>query len=160
LRLSLLHELAHVERFDHWFGMVASLAQSLWFFLPQVWWIRSQLSIDQEFLADRSAALRYGSSFEYASSLWMMAARSRLRGGDGRSCRPVPATVGISQSRCPGAAPVLLSSGSASAKVGISSPLFQRILMLLHCPFAIEARTPRLWSWSSKIALVASSLMA
>src|SRR5262249_9937202 len=55
LRLSLLHELAHAERSDHVFSTAASVAQSIWFFLPQVWWIRSQLLIDQEFLADRAA---------------------------------------------------------------------------------------------------------
>ena len=60
LRLSLLHEIAHAEQSDPWFGTVASLAQTVWFFLPQIWWLRSRLLIDQEFLADRSAALRYG----------------------------------------------------------------------------------------------------
>ena len=58
LRLSLLHEIAHAERSDHWFGTAASMAQTVWFFLPQVWWLRRQLLIDQEFLADRSAAER------------------------------------------------------------------------------------------------------
>ena len=56
LRLSLLHEIAHADQWDPWFGTIASLAQTVWFFLPQIWWLRSQLLIDQEFLADRSAA--------------------------------------------------------------------------------------------------------
>jgi hypothetical protein len=136
LRLSLLHEIAHVEQSDHWFGMAASLAQSVWFFLPQVWWLRSQLLIDQEFLADRSAAARYGSSFGYASSLLAMAARatSTLE-GRGRDAEP---------------------NWPATGKIGIASPLVQRLLMLLHCPFPVEARTPRLWSWISRITLIAS----
>ena len=45
------------------------MAQAIWFFLPHVWWLRSQFLIDQEFLADRSAAERYGTSSDYASSL-------------------------------------------------------------------------------------------
>ena len=53
LKLSLLHELAHAEQSDPWFGTIASLAQSVWFFLPHVWWLRSQLMIDQEFMADQ-----------------------------------------------------------------------------------------------------------
>ena len=73
LRLSLLHEIAHVDQSDPWFGTIASLAQTVWFFLPQIWWLRSQLLIDQEFLADRTAALRYGTSCGYASSLLSLA---------------------------------------------------------------------------------------
>ncbi|HZW34224.1 MAG TPA: M56 family metallopeptidase [Isosphaeraceae bacterium] len=140
LRLSLLHEIAHVERSDHWFGTVASLAQSVWFFLPQIWGLRSQLVMDQEFLADCSAAQRYGSSFGYASSLLSMAARP---GG------PVH-----SRSAAPGA------SGPATGTVGIASPLFQRVLMLVHCPFPIEVRAPHLWSWTSKLAVVVAAIMA
>ncbi len=73
LRLGLLHEIAHAEHSDHWFGPIAGAAQAIWFFLPQVWWIRSRLMIDQEFLADRSAANRYGTSSQYASSLLSLA---------------------------------------------------------------------------------------
>jgi hypothetical protein len=140
IRLSLLHEIAHIERSDHWFGTAASLAQTVWFFLPQVWWLRSQLVMDQEFLADRSAAQRYGSSFGYASSLLAMAAKpggSAPGGGD----RSEP-------------------TGQATGTVGIHSPLFQRVLMLVHCPFPIEVRPPHFWSWTSKLTLLAASLIA
>jgi hypothetical protein len=133
LRLSLLHEIAHAERSDHWFSTAASVAQAIWFFIPHVWWIRSQLLIDQEFLADRSAADRYGTSSDYAAALLSMAAagpaataaRSQQRGGEATS---------------PG-------------KVGIQSPLFQRMMMLLHCPYPVEPGTPRVWSLASRLAI-------
>src|SRR5262249_33626241 len=118
----------------------ASLAQSVWFFLPQVWWLRSQLVMDQEFLADRSAAQRYGSSFGYASSLLAMAARPGW-----------PASGHSDRSG---------SGGQATGTLAIPSPLFQRVLMLVHCPFPIEVRAPHLWSWTSKLAVVAASLIA
>jgi hypothetical protein len=140
LRLSLLHEIAHIERSDHWFGTLASLAQTVWFFLPQVWWLRSRLLIDQEFLADRSAAERYGTSFSYASSLLSMAAR------------PEPLT----DVRTGDSPPDWPSTG----KMDIQSPLSQRVLMLLHCPFSVEARIPRFWSWTSKLTVIGASLMA
>ena len=73
LRLSLLHEMAHAEQWDPWFGTIAGLAQIVWFFLPQTWWLRSQLLIDQEFMADRFAAIRYGTSSGYAASLVSLA---------------------------------------------------------------------------------------
>ncbi len=123
LRLSLLHELAHVERYDHWFNTVANLAQTVWFFLPHTWWLRSHLMIDQEFLADQSAASRYGTSSAYASSLLSMAAHHSVQ------------DVGEFDSP---------STGEPSKKkIGVPSALFQRMVMLLHCPFPIEARAPR-----------------
>ena len=84
LRLSLLHEIAHADQWDPWFGTIASLAQTVWFFLPQIWWLRSQLLIDQEFLADRAAALRYGTSSGYASSLLSLAEARPGLAQDGR----------------------------------------------------------------------------
>ena len=140
LRLSLFHELAHVERYDYGFNAVANLAQTVWFFLPHTWWLRSQLMIDQEFLADQSAARQYGASSEYASSLLFMAANGSLEG-----------PAGTSES-----APTSTSSEIAV----VPSALFQRILMLLHCPFPIESRTPRFWSWALNLAVVGASVLA
>lgn len=69
LRLSLLHEMAHAERRDSWFGLASGLAGALWFFLPPLWWVRAQMRLDQEFLADLQASESFGAPLEYASSL-------------------------------------------------------------------------------------------
>ena len=140
LRLSLLHEIAHADRRDPWFGAFASLAQTVWFFLPQMWWLRSQLMIDQEFLADRSAASRYGTSSGYAASLLSLARPRSASVADARASEPIsnPATSGRSE---------------------VESPLSQRVLMLLHCPFRIEACAPRSWSWTLRITLVMATLI-
>lgn len=143
LRLSLLHEMAHVEQRDHWQGALANLAHSAWFFLPHVWWLRSQVRIDQEFLADRFAASRFGSSSGYAASLLMLAARARRPGS-----RP-------SSGRCEPARAL-----EAKPKTDRRSPLFQRLLMLLYCPHRIETRAPRLWSWGLRVAVIGLALSA
>jgi beta-lactamase regulating signal transducer with metallopeptidase domain len=141
LRLCLLHEMAHVEQRDHWHGTVANLAQSAWFLLPQVWWLGSQLRIDQEFLADRFAASRFGSASGYAASLLVLAAR-RPESGPGVGRRE---TVSI---------------GPGKSRAELRSPLFQRLLMLLHCPHRIETRAPRLWSWGLRASVIGSLLVA
>ena len=141
LRLSLLHELAHADRRDPWFGAVASLAQTVWFFLPQIWWLRSQLLIDQEFLADRSAALRYGTSSGYAASLLSLAGPRSGVAAENRQSD-------------------LASNVGAVARSSVQSQLAQRVLMLLYCPFRFEASAPRSWSWILRIALVSASLIA
>jgi hypothetical protein len=141
LRLSLLHEIAHAERADHWFGAAASLAQTIWFFLPQVWWLRSRLRMDQEFLADRSAAGEYGTTSEYASSLLSLA-----------ETRPEP----------PDSSEVIEppSSKVKASEQATRSPLFQRVLMLLHCPFVVEERAPWSWSWALKFLVIGASILA
>jgi beta-lactamase regulating signal transducer with metallopeptidase domain len=141
LRLSLLHEMAHIEQRDHWHGAVANLAQTAWFLLPQVWWLRSQLRIDQEFLADRFAASRFGSSSGYAASLLMLASR-----------RP--------ESRPSSRRRENVSVGPGTSRAEVRSPLFQRLLMLLHCPHRIETRAPRLWSWSLRVIVMPLLLFA
>ena len=142
LRLSLLHELAHAEQWDPSFGTIASLAQIVWFFLPQTWWVRSQLLIDQEFMADRFAATRYGTSSGYAASLVSLAeSRPGLDAHDD--------------------APHVPEKGWMTASRGdVRSPLAQRVLMLLHCPFRFEATAPRTWSWSLRIILALASIVA
>ncbi len=141
LRLTLLHEIAHARQSDPWFGAIASLAQTVWFFLPHIWWIRSQLLIDQEFLADRSAALHFGTSPEYAASLLSLA--------ESGPSSPIESRPGVRSSIWP-----------EVAKKGPRSPLFQRMLMLLYCPFRVEAQAPRSWSWIWSLAVIAASISA
>ena len=140
LRLSLLHELAHAENLDHRFGPAATLAQAIWFFLPPVWWIRDQMKLDQEFLADRRAVAHFGTSGGYASSLVELASSAEPGGSGGPS--PID-----------GPRP-------AHRAAGVASALFQRVLMLLKCPFAIEGRTPLWWRWLTALTLALATLAA
>ena len=77
LRIILLHELAHAAQGDIFFSVAASLAQSLWFFLPFLWWLRAQLQIDHEFLADHKVVKLTGSPAGYATRLVTLAAASK-----------------------------------------------------------------------------------
>jgi hypothetical protein len=135
LRLSLLHELAHAEHADPWFSLAANLAQVVWFFLPPLWWIKAQMRLDHEFLADRRAAQGFGALQNYASSLLELAA------------------------------PPVESSGAAHAAKaptaeGALSSLFQRVLMLVQCPFPVETRPPGWWCWSLPALVVMATLAA
>jgi hypothetical protein len=140
IRLSLLHELAHADRADAWFSAAASLAQGIWFFLPQIWWIRSQLMIDQEFLADRSAALAYGTSTKYASSLVSLAG-----GGSASSS---------------GQFAIVRTKVLEARTSGTPSVLFQRVLMLLYCPFSLEPTVSRASVWLVSSSLIWASLLS
>jgi beta-lactamase regulating signal transducer with metallopeptidase domain len=139
LRLSLLHELAHVEKLDHRFGSISLLALAVWFFLPTFWWIRDQLKLDQEFLADRRAVSHFGTSGCYASSLVELAGSpmiDRKETSNPEADRP-PVTI-----------------------PRVASALVQRVQMLLRCPFPIEGTTPRWWRWSTALTLGMATLAA
>ena len=139
LRLSLLHELAHAEGGDHWFGPAATLARAIWFFLPPVWWIRHQMKLDQEFLADRRAVTHFGTSGGYASSLIDLAAS-------------LPTDL-AKRASSPTETP-------QKAGPGVASALFQRVMMLVKCPFAIEGQTPIWWRWSTALTIGLITLAA
>jgi hypothetical protein len=140
LRLALSHELAHAESLDHRFSTAATLAQAIWFFLPPVWWIRDQMKLDQEFLADRRAVDHFGTSGGYASSLVELASP----GDRGLDRAGVSNSLGRNRSSGP----------------GVASALFQRVVMLVRCPFAIEGRAPFWWRWSTAATLALATLAA
>jgi hypothetical protein len=115
--------------------MLASLAQAFWFFLPPIWWIRARMLLDHEFLADRHAALGFGAPETYASSLLELATSRR---GEAM----------------PAATPARAKAPRANAAGSAGSPLFQRILILLHCPFRVEPHHPTWWRWPTPVLIL------
>ena len=125
LRLILLHELAHAGQGDAQLNATSSLAQCLWFFIPYAWWLRAQLRIDQEFIADQKTVVMIGSSAGYATRLVALAAN------DDRAPSLLPMADSVP----------LLSGWWWDG--GLRTPLLQRVVMLLHAPFPIETRASR-----------------
>ena len=148
LRLGLLHELAHAEIHDHRYTLLANVVHAVWFFVPQVWWIRSQLRLDAEFLADHRAVGTFGTSQSYAASLVNLAMVP-----DQGDLTVDPVGVGPPRAIMPGdprgsRAQRKSEGGDAreSNRIGgLASVLFQRVQMLLKCPFEVEDQAPRRW---------------
>ena len=68
LRWVLTHELTHLERRDAWSGLLFAAAQTLYFFVPWLWWLRRQARLCQEFIAD-AAACPADAAADYAQFL-------------------------------------------------------------------------------------------
>jgi beta-lactamase regulating signal transducer with metallopeptidase domain len=68
LRWVFAHELTHLERRDARAALLFGLGGVLYFYLPWFWWLRRQVRLCQEFLADAAAA-RLGQPVEYAEFL-------------------------------------------------------------------------------------------
>jgi beta-lactamase regulating signal transducer with metallopeptidase domain len=69
IKFGLAHEWSHVERGDVWRWYLVTLAQVVLFYQPLFWWLRRQLRLSQDYLADARAAEQAGDSIDYAEHL-------------------------------------------------------------------------------------------
>ncbi|HLJ93788.1 MAG TPA: M56 family metallopeptidase, partial [Gemmataceae bacterium] len=69
LRWLFAHELTHLERGDAWTCLMFGLGQALYFCLPWFWWLRRQVRLCQEYVADAAAAEQAANPEDYAQFL-------------------------------------------------------------------------------------------
>jgi beta-lactamase regulating signal transducer with metallopeptidase domain len=112
----LAHEWSHIEGRDSERWHLTNLAQICFFFVPYYWWLRSQVRLCQDYLADARAALQARETTDYAQYL-VDIARNHIA--------PNAAALGIGDRR---------------------SNLSRRIHMLLNQRQPLERRTPLRWS--------------
>jgi protocatechuate 3,4-dioxygenase beta subunit len=126
LRFALAHEWSHVERRDLVRWHLAGLAALLFFWQPLFWWLRRQLRLGQDYLADALAAGRPGEAVDYAAFLVRLAKRSAG-----------------------------LPAECALAVGGRRSNLYRRVTMLVNNREPLQRRCPGLWSLAAALAAVA-----
>ena len=92
LRYSLVHEWSHLARGDVWRWRLSTCVNMLFFYQPLAWWLRRQLRLCQDYLADSHAAGEAAAREDYAQFLVSLAHRRlglpgtlALSVGDGRS---------------------------------------------------------------------------
>ncbi len=73
----LLHELAHIRRHDYLINILQSVAESLLFYHPAVWWVSGHMRAERELCCDDLAVSTGGNVLAYARALAEM-----------ESCRP------------------------------------------------------------------------
>lgn len=69
LRWVFAHELTHLERQDAWSCWLFGAGQVLYFVLPWFWWLRRQVRLCQEYVADAAAAAHSDCAADYAQFL-------------------------------------------------------------------------------------------
>jgi bla regulator protein blaR1 len=75
----LVHELAHLGRWDDWTNLAQKILKALLFFHPAVWWIEQKLSLEREMACDDAVLAETRSPRAYAECLTHLAERSFLR---------------------------------------------------------------------------------
>ena len=75
LKAVLLHELAHLQRWDDWTNLAQKVLKALFFFHPAVWWIERRLTLEREMACDDMVLAQTENPRAYASSLISFAER-------------------------------------------------------------------------------------
>jgi beta-lactamase regulating signal transducer with metallopeptidase domain len=77
----LIHELAHLRRFDDWTNLAQQILKALLFFHPAVWWIETHLALEREMACDDAVLALTGNPHGYAQCLVSIAEKIFLRRG-------------------------------------------------------------------------------
>jgi len=81
LEMVLLHELAHLRRWDNLVNLVQRVVESLLFFHPAVWWLSGWVRLERELCCDRLVVDRVGQPYAYAEMLVSLSGMSHRGGG-------------------------------------------------------------------------------
>lgn len=79
LKQVLMHELAHLKRWDDWTNLAQKILQALLFFHPAAWWIETQLSLEREMACDDAVVAETANPRAYAECLTHLAEKSFAR---------------------------------------------------------------------------------
>jgi beta-lactamase regulating signal transducer with metallopeptidase domain len=85
LEMVLLHELAHLKRWDNLVNLLQRFVESLLFFHPVAWWLSGWVRLERELCCDRLVVARMGRPEAYVELLVALAGAHRGR----RSAVPV-----------------------------------------------------------------------
>jgi len=75
----LLHELAHLRRWDDWTNLAQKIVKALFFFHPAVWWIESKVSLEREMACDDAVLAETARPRAYAECLTHLAEKALVR---------------------------------------------------------------------------------
>lgn len=76
-----LHELAHIRRWDDWTNLIQQALTALLFFHPAVWWIEKKLGLEREMACDDAVLAETASPRAYAECLARLAEKSFVTRG-------------------------------------------------------------------------------
>jgi len=142
----LIHELAHLRRYDDWTNLLQKLVSALFFFHPAVWWIEGRLSLEREMACDEHVLTTVENPRAYAECLVSLAERGFLR-------RAVILAQGAVHrvKECSARVAQILANGrphnAGSSRFALASAASASILLL-----ATFAQAPNLIEFSSKVA--------
>jgi uncharacterized protein YjbI with pentapeptide repeats/beta-lactamase regulating signal transducer with metallopeptidase domain len=73
-----LHEHAHLRRYDDWTNLVQRTIERIFWFNPIVWLVGRRIALEREIASDDAVVEKTGRAHEYATSLWRLAREMRM----------------------------------------------------------------------------------
>ncbi|HTW84954.1 MAG TPA: pentapeptide repeat-containing protein [Candidatus Sulfotelmatobacter sp.] len=74
----ILHEHAHLRRYDDWTNLVQRTIERIFWFNPIVWLVGRRIALEREIASDDAVVDRTGAAHQYATSLWKLAREMRM----------------------------------------------------------------------------------
>ena len=143
LRPILIHELAHLRRYDGWTNLFQKTVRAVFLFHPAVWWIDSRLSLEREMACDDAVLTATIPPCAYAASLIDLLEKSCSR----RGWTMAQAAVTRAREASQRISRILNTKGSATTRVAL--PALGLATGLFIACGGIALRTPRLLSFTS-----------
>jgi hypothetical protein len=75
----LIHEFAHLRRWDDWTNLLQKILRALFFFHPAVWWLENRLALEREMACDDLVLAATDNPRAYAQCLVSLAEKSVVR---------------------------------------------------------------------------------
>ena len=73
-----LHEYAHLVRYDDWTNLVQRAIERIFWFNPVVWLVGRRIALEREIASDDAVVEKTGEPHAYATSLWRLAREMRM----------------------------------------------------------------------------------
>lgn len=139
----LLHEMAHLRRWDDWTNLIQQAVKAVFFFHPAVWWIERKVALEREMACDDAVLAETDSPRSYAECLAHLAEKSFLQ----RSLVLAQAALGKIGHTSVRVAEIL--SGNRSGSKGRSwKPAVSVVAVFAVVCGVWSARTPKLIAFS------------
>ena len=152
----LLHELAHIRRWDYVVNLLQCVAEDLLFYHPAVWWVSGLIRAERENCCDDVVAA-LGDARGFATALAVLehnrcgVRQPALAATGGRLVHRVRRLLGQPESRRPILVPVLLAGALAvSLAIAIGAPAKPPARVTPHVPAEpVQKAAPRLLAQAS-----------
>jgi beta-lactamase regulating signal transducer with metallopeptidase domain len=150
LNAILLHELAHLHRWDDWTNLAQKLARAILFFHPAVWWIESKLSVEREMACDEIALARTEPK-AYAQCLVRLAEKNFMHRGF------VMAQAAVHRAGQTAKRLAQILDRNRSAATLVSKPAVATVIVFATACFAVAPHTPQIVAFGDKAPVTAVS---
>ena len=147
----LIHELAHLRRWDDWTNLAQKVLRALFFFHPAIWWVENQLSVTREMACDDIVLSSQVSPRSYAECLVSVAEKRFIR----RSLALAQAAVSRMRHTTQRVARIL--DRNRPLTTGVWKPALGLVAAFSAVCLVVVARAPEMIAFQSAVPNIAIS---